>query len=92
MATNRKTSGPRPCVDFKLGHLQVLVATDIAARGIDIDDISHVINYDLTVEPENYVHRIGRMGRAGADVKHILFAQQKNVASFGTSRSSRGLK
>jgi len=44
----------------------VLVATDIAARGIDIDDISHVINYDLPVEPESYVHRIGRTGRAGA--------------------------
>jgi len=52
--------------DFKSGHLQVLVATDIAARGIDIDDISHVINYDLPVEPESYVHRIGRTGRAGA--------------------------
>jgi len=52
--------------DFKSGHLQALVATDIAARGIDIDDISHVINYDLPVEPESYVHRIGRTGRAGA--------------------------
>lgn len=52
--------------DFKSGHLKVLVATDIAARGIDIDDISHVINYDLPVEPESYVHRIGRTGRAGA--------------------------
>jgi ATP-dependent RNA helicase RhlE len=53
--------------DFKSGHLQVLVATDIAARGIDIDDISHVINYDLPNEPESYVHRIGRTGRAGAE-------------------------
>jgi ATP-dependent RNA helicase RhlE len=53
--------------DFKSGHLQVLVATDIAARGIDIDDISHVINYDLPVQPESYVHRIGRTGRAGAE-------------------------
>ena len=52
--------------DFKSGRLQVLVATDIAARGIDVDDISHVINYDLPNEPENYVHRIGRTGRAGA--------------------------
>jgi ATP-dependent RNA helicase RhlE len=52
--------------DFKSGRLQVLVATDIAARGIDIDDISHVINYDLPIEPESYIHRIGRTGRAGA--------------------------
>ncbi|VVB72553.1 putative ATP-dependent RNA helicase [uncultured archaeon] len=53
--------------DFKSGHLRVLVATDIAARGIDVNDISHVINYDLPSEPESYVHRIGRTGRAGAD-------------------------
>jgi ATP-dependent RNA helicase RhlE len=53
--------------DFKSGQLRVLVATDIAARGIDIEDISHVINYDLPSEPEGYVHRIGRTGRAGAE-------------------------
>lgn len=52
--------------DFKSGRLQVLVATDIAARGLDIDNISHVINYNLPNEPEGYVHRIGRTGRAGA--------------------------
>ena len=45
---------------------RVLVATDIAARGLDVDGISHVINYDLPVEPEGYIHRIGRTGRAGA--------------------------
>ena len=50
---------------FKAGRLQVLVATDIAARGIDVEDISHVINYDLPNEAESYVHRIGRTGRAG---------------------------
>jgi ATP-dependent RNA helicase RhlE len=53
--------------DFKSGNVRVLVATDIAARGIDIEDISHVINYDLPNEPENYVHRIGRTARAGSD-------------------------
>ncbi|MEA1984441.1 MAG: DEAD/DEAH box helicase [Euryarchaeota archaeon] len=52
---------------FKSGQLRVLVATDIAARGIDIEDISHVINYDLPNIPESYVHRIGRTARAGAD-------------------------
>ncbi|MEG2633202.1 MAG: DEAD/DEAH box helicase [Oscillospiraceae bacterium] len=51
--------------NFKAGKLRVLVATDIAARGIDIDELSHVINYDLPNVPETYVHRIGRTGRAG---------------------------
>lgn len=53
--------------EFRSGRLKVLVATDIAARGIDIDEISHVINYDLPNESESYVHRIGRTARAGAD-------------------------
>ena len=50
--------------DFKDGNVQVLVATDIVARGIDIDGVSHVVNYDFPVNPEDYVHRIGRTGRA----------------------------
>jgi ATP-dependent RNA helicase RhlE len=67
--------------DFRSGHLQVLVATDIAARGIDIDDISHVINYDLPNEPEIYVHRIGRTGRAGAEGTAYSFcaADERNI-------------
>ena len=56
----------RALENFKRGKTRVLVASDIAARGIDIDDISHVINYDLPQEPEMYVHRIGRTGRAEA--------------------------
>ncbi len=51
--------------NFKSGAIKILVATDIAARGIDIDELSHVINYDLPEVPETYVHRIGRTGRAG---------------------------
>jgi ATP-dependent RNA helicase RhlE len=50
---------------FKSGKTRVLVATDVAARGIDIDSVSHVINYDVLMVPEDYVHRIGRTGRAG---------------------------
>lgn len=50
---------------FRSGHIKVLVATDVAARGLDIDDISHVYNFDLPPDPEVYVHRIGRTGRAG---------------------------
>ncbi len=56
----------RALQNFKDGNAWVLVATDIAARGIDIDGVSHVINYELPHEPESYVHRIGRTGRAGA--------------------------
>ncbi|HJV88320.1 MAG TPA: DEAD/DEAH box helicase [Noviherbaspirillum sp.] len=56
----------RALSEFKNGSLQVLVATDIAARGIDIDQLPHVVNYDLPNVPEDYVHRIGRTGRAGA--------------------------
>ncbi len=52
---------------FRRKEVQVLVATDVAARGIDIDGITHVVNFDLPVEPESYVHRIGRTGRAGAE-------------------------
>jgi ATP-dependent RNA helicase DeaD len=52
---------------FRTGQTNVLVATDVAARGLDIDDISHVINFDLPSDPEAYVHRIGRTGRAGKD-------------------------
>jgi ATP-dependent RNA helicase RhlE len=67
--------------DFKSGRLRVLVATDIAARGIDVDEISHVINFDLPNEPESYVHRIGRTGRAGADGKAYSFcaADERNI-------------
>jgi len=58
---------------FKKGTIRVLVATDIAARGLDIVDLSHVVNYDLPNEPEAYVHRIGRTGRAGASGTAISF-------------------
>ena len=53
--------------DFKQGHVRVLVATDIAARGLDIAQLPLVVNYELPHVPEDYVHRIGRTGRAGRD-------------------------
>jgi ATP-dependent RNA helicase RhlE len=59
--------------DFKSGHVRVLVATDIAARGIDVDGISHVVNYDFPMHSEDYVHRIGRTGRAHAVGDAISF-------------------
>ena len=68
--------------DFKSGHLRVLVATDIAARGIDVDDITHVINFDLPNEPESYVHRIGRTGRMGADGNAYSFCAADERSSL----------
>ncbi len=59
--------------DFKRGDFRYLVATDVAARGIDIDNITHVVNYDLPLEKESYVHRTGRTGRAGQKGKAITF-------------------
>ena len=58
---------------FKKGEFRFLVATDVAARGIDVEDITHIVNYDLPLEKENYVHRIGRTGRAGKKGKAITF-------------------
>ena len=70
-----KSQGQRDRVmaNFRAGRIQTLIATDIAARGIDVDGISHVINYDLPNIPESYVHRIGRTARAGADGIAISF-------------------
>ncbi len=67
---------------FKKGKVHVLVATDIAARGIDIDDLSHVINYDLPEDPESYIHRIGRTGRAGKGGKAISFCTYEDKGSL----------
>ena len=68
--------------NFKEGNIRVLVATDIAARGIDIDELSHVINYDLPDVAETYVHRIGRTGRAGASGVAITFCDEEEKAMF----------
>lgn len=60
--------------DFRKGEFRYLIATDVAARGIDIDDITHVIHYDVPLEQESYVHRTGRTGRAGRSGKSIMLA------------------
>ena len=67
----------RALENFKTRHTRILVATDIAARGIDIDDLTHVINYELPNVPETYVHRIGRNGRAGASGTALSFCDQE---------------
>jgi ATP-dependent RNA helicase RhlE len=70
----------RALENFKTGATRVLVATDIAARGLDVESISHVINYDLPNEPETYVHRIGRTGRAGASGIAMSFCDTEERA------------
>ncbi|MEM1331543.1 MAG: DEAD/DEAH box helicase [Planctomycetota bacterium] len=73
-----KTQGQRQrALDaFRSDRLRVLVATDVAARGLDVDGVSHVVNFDLPEEPESYVHRIGRTGRAGATGQAISFCSR----------------
>jgi ATP-dependent RNA helicase RhlE len=70
----------RVLAGFRAGRVRTLIATDIAARGIDIDGISHVVNYDLPNVPESYVHRIGRTARAGADGIAISFCDAEERA------------
>ncbi|MFA6459482.1 MAG: DEAD/DEAH box helicase [Candidatus Paceibacterota bacterium] len=73
---NKNQSKRQKALDlFKSGKLHILVATDVAARGIDVSDISHVINYDLPATYEDYIHRIGRTGRAGKKGKAITFIE-----------------
>ncbi len=66
-------------LNFRKGRTKVLVATDVAARGIDVDGISHVINYELPIEAENYVHRVGRTGRAGETGIAISFCDPSDM-------------
>lgn len=73
--------------NFRKGYFRYLIATDVAARGIDIDDITHVINFDIPVLRENYVHRIGRTGRAGKEGRAITFvtkADDRRVAEINS--------
>jgi ATP-dependent RNA helicase RhlE len=78
--------------NFKTGRLKVLVATDIAARGIDVDDLTHVINFDLPNIPETYVHRIGRTGRAGNNGTAFSFCDSEERAYLKDINKLIGLK
>lgn len=78
MSQNQRT---RALTKLRTGHVDILVATDVAARGIDVQSITHVINFDLPQNVEDYVHRIGRTGRAGALGKALTFVS-KREASF----------
>ncbi|CAN5383099.1 DEAD/DEAH box helicase [soil metagenome] len=72
----------RALANFANNKIPVLVATDVASRGIDVDGITHVVNYDLTHEPETYVHRIGRTGRAGATGQAVSFCDREENANL----------
>ena len=77
---------------FRDGRVQILVATDIAARGIDIPELSHVINYDLPDVPETYIHRIGRTGRAGLGGTAISFCNIDHLDNLRGIEKMTGLK
>ncbi|MFH1177111.1 MAG: DEAD/DEAH box helicase [Acidobacteriota bacterium] len=76
--------------DFKDGRLPILVATDVASRGLHIEGVSHVINYDLPMDPEDYVHRVGRTARAGAEGKAISLACENFVYSLSAIEQMLG--
>jgi superfamily II DNA/RNA helicase len=67
---------------FRAGGLDILVATNVAARGLDIPEITHVLNYDVPQNPDEYVHRIGRTGRAGREGKAITFVCERDIVEF----------
>src|SRR4029077_17635661 len=77
---------------FKTGRVRVLVATDVAARGIDVDDISHVINYDVPSTPEGYLHRVGRTARAGREGSALTLVSPEEESALSLIERSTGLK
>ena len=82
----------RTLEDFRSGKIQVLVATDVAGRGIHIDGVTHVFNYQLPEEPDDYVHRIGRTGRAGASGTSICFACEDDSFMIPEIEAETGVK
>ena len=77
--------------EFHKKGLGVLVCTDVAARGLDIKDVSHVYNYDIPSEPKDYIHRIGRTARAGKEGKAITILASRDYEKFGTIMQSEGI-
>jgi ATP-dependent RNA helicase RhlE len=78
--------------DFKEKKIQVLFATDIAARGLDIDDIECVVNFDLPRSPADYIHRIGRTARAGRSGKAVSFIDHEEMEHFKLIEKRSGIK
>ncbi len=82
----------RTLENFRTANIQVLVATDVAGRGLHIDDISHVVNFTLPIEAEDYVHRIGRTGRAGAEGTSVSFACEDDSFMLPDIEEKIGMK
>ena len=82
----------RALADFKAGAVRVLVATDIAARGLDIDQLPHVINFELPAVPEDYVHRIGRTGRAGSPGDAFSLVSPEELPNLAAIEKLQGKK
>src|SRR5205823_4405818 len=76
--------------DFKNGRISVLVATDIASRGIDVDDVTHVVNFDVPRAPDDYVHRIGRTGRMDASGEAITLVSPDESKDFAAIEAVLG--
>jgi ATP-dependent RNA helicase RhlE len=81
----------RALAGFKSGRVRVLVATDVAARGIDVDDISHVVNYDVPLTPEAYLHRVGRTARAGKEGSALTLVSPEEESSLALIEHTTGL-
>jgi ATP-dependent RNA helicase DeaD len=79
-------------ISFKGGHVPLLVATDVASRGLDISGISHVINYDVPISPDVYVHRIGRTGRVGRSGRAITFFEKRQARDIEAIEKHAGVK
>ncbi len=91
MHSNRQMKHRTRALDhFARGKTRVLVATDIAQRGLDVDGISHVVNYDVPLDPEDYVHRIGRTGRAGALGTAVTFVTATDLGAIKTLQHRLG--
>jgi ATP-dependent RNA helicase DeaD len=88
----QQSARERTVEHLKSGRLDILVATDVAARGLDVQRISHVINYDITQDVESYIHRIGRTGRAGREGKAILFVTPREKRMLYLIEKTTGKK
>jgi ATP-dependent RNA helicase DeaD len=80
---------------FRKGQVDILIATDVAARGLDVSGITHVVNYDIPQDPESYIHRIGRTGRAGKEgmaitfITHWQYTELKRIQTFSKVKIER---
>ena len=83
-ATGRRRSAPLALAGFKSGEVPVLVATDIAARGIDVEALGHVVNFDVPWRAEDYIHRVGRTGRAEATGEAFTFVSPRGRRRTGS--------